>query len=133
MREESVFKLAQASNPQNDCVWAKDRAKVPPCRREKRPKKGMVWGDTSALGVTELHVVPQKQSVKTEYYMEEILDKALTQAVERTANTGPINQRKMVRNMSTAFFMQDGAPPQTALMTQEFYLEHLPGFWEREN
>ena len=40
----------------------------------------MVWGAMSAQGLTELHVLPQKQTVNTTYYIHEFLEKNTSSA-----------------------------------------------------
>ncbi|CAG0892397.1 unnamed protein product [Darwinula stevensoni] len=46
--------------------------------------------------VSELHVIPPKQSVNTTYYLENILQKSCLDALNRTARGGSILERRMV-------------------------------------
>lgn len=130
--DECMFELEHTSNPQNDRVWAKDRSSVPPRTVSKYPGKIMVWGAMSGQALTELHVVPQRQSVDTEYYIGEILEKSLLPALARTASTGSVLQKKMVPGMSPAIFQQDGAPAHTSARAQNWCQVNLSGFWEKD-
>lgn len=127
--DESVFELQQKPNRQNDRVWAKSGDQVPRIETVKQPAKLMVWGGMTAQGLTELHVVPPKQTVNTAYYVSEILEGSLKPAIKRTRKTGGVTERKLVDPMSSAIFMQDGAPAHTAKRSQEWCEEHLPKFW----
>ena len=49
-------------------------------------------------------------------------------AIGRTANSGTILERSMIEKMSESIFMQDGAPANTAELTQAWCSEHLPGY-----
>ena len=95
-----MFKLEHSPNPQNDRVWAKEKASVPPRLVSKHLAKIMVWGAMSAQALTELHVVPQKQSVDADYYVTEILEKFLPSSLACTASTGSLLEKKMVLRMS---------------------------------
>ena len=119
------------TNPQNDRVWAESSTEVPPRTALKNPAKVMVWGGMSAQGLTELHVVPQNQTVNTEYYVSEILTKTLLPALHRSSRNGSVLERKMVPGMSVPIFMQDGAPAHTSKRSQEWCRSNLPGFWEK--
>ena len=130
--DESSFEVMHPTNPQNDRVWAKNRTEVPPRMALKKPAKLMVWGGMSAQRLTELHVVPQKQTVNTDYYVSEILTKTLLPALQRSSRNGSVLERKMVPGMSVPIFMQDGAPAHTSKKTQEWCRSNLPGFWEKQ-
>ena len=82
-----MFELEHSFDPQNDCVWANEKASVPPCQVSKHPAKIMVWGSMSAQALTDLHMVPQKQSVDAGYYVTEILQKSLIPCRARDAST----------------------------------------------
>ena len=127
--DESMFEIEHTSNPQNDRVWAKEKTSVPPRLVSKHPAKIMVWGAMSALGLTELHVVPQKQTVDTQYYTREILENSLLPSLARTASTGSVLEKKMVPGMSPAIFQQDGAPAHMSNEAQNWCQEKLPSFW----
>ena len=126
--DESIFEVEHSSNAQNDRVWAKEKALVPPRFMSKHPAKVMVWGGMSSQTLTELHVVPQKQSVDTKYYTTEILQKSLLPSLARTASTGSVLRKKMVPGMSLPIFQQDGAPAHASNETQKWCEDNLPSF-----
>ena len=78
----------------------------------------MVWGAMSARGLTELHVLPQKQTVNITFYIHEFLEKKILPALSPPSNAGSVLQRKMVPAMSPLIFIQDGAPAHTPKKTQ---------------
>ena len=130
--DESLFEVMHPPNPQNDRVWAKDKAEVPQRTALKKPGKVMVWGAMSAQGLTQLHVLPQKQTVDTAYYIHEILEKNLLPALNRSSSTGSVLKMKMVPDMSEPIFMQDVAPAHTSKKTQEWCETNLPAFWGKQ-
>ncbi|KAI6646178.1 hypothetical protein LOD99_9385 [Oopsacas minuta] len=83
------------------------------------------------LGLSELHFIPPKRSVNPDYYINEILEKCCLPTFKRRKTRAPLTQRKISRKMSETIFMQDGAPAHTAIRTQKWLSEHLPGFWEK--
>ncbi|KAI6656095.1 hypothetical protein LOD99_1428 [Oopsacas minuta] len=85
----------------------------------------------SYRGLSELHFVPPKQTVNSQYYVEEILEKSYRLAVGRSKTAGSILTRKLLPNMSRAIFMQDGAPAHTASRTQEWCKNNMPTFWAK--
>ena len=60
--------------------------------------------------VTELHVVPKRTSVDTEYYIRKVLEKSLFPSLTRTSSAGSIPENKMVPGMSSAIFQQNKVP-----------------------
>ena len=127
--DESVFELQHTKNRQNDRVWAQSRDQVPPIETIKHPAKLMVWGGMTAQGLTELHVMPPKQTVNTVYYVSEILEGSLLPALNRRSRKSEVAESRIVHRRSAATFRQDGAPPHTAKRSQEWCAEHLTGFW----
>ncbi|KAI6658778.1 hypothetical protein LOD99_15103 [Oopsacas minuta] len=81
--------------------------------------------------MSELHIVPQKQTVNGAYYTNEILKKTCLDAIARKAKKGSIIERSMLENMSEFLFMQDGAPAHTANVTQQWCSEKFPRFWKK--
>ena len=129
--DESMFEIQHAPNPQNDRVWAESRDQVPPVHTVKQPAKLMVWGAMSTEALTKLHIIPQNQTVNTEYYVSQILEGSLLTALNRSAENGAVTERKMVETRSDAIFMQDGAPSHTSRRTQNWCANHVPGFWDK--
>ena len=129
--DESPYELFHPSSAQNDRVWSTDSSKVPPREVIKNPPKVMVWAIMSYRGLSELHFVPPKQTVNSQYYIEEMLEKSYRLAVGRSRKTGNILTRKLLPNMSRAIFMQDGAPAHTNSRTQEWCRNNMPAFWAK--
>ena len=130
--DESWIELIHAPNSKNDVVWAFHKDNVPPAEVVKHSPKVMVWAGMSFHWATELYLVPQGQTVDQEYYQEEILKKNLFVALNRTRDTGPPSQRRLVKNMSDLVFQQDGARPHTALRTQQLLRDKIPKFWDKD-
>ena len=129
--DESPFQLFAPPNRQNDRVWSHSSIDVQPFKRVKFPAKIQVWGMMSHRVLSELHIIPQKQSINGEYYRENILKLTCMNAVNRTSDSGTILERAMLENMSQATFMQDGAPAHTAKLTQVWCSENLPRYWAK--
>ena len=81
--------------------------------------------------LSQLHIIPQGQSINGAYYRDEILAKTCKDAIDRTPNTGSILERPMLENMSGYVFMQDGAPAHTAKLTQQWCQDNLRGLWKK--
>lgn len=129
--DESPYEIFHPPNPQNDRVWTDDRSKVPVAQVVKHPPKIMVWGLMSFRALSELHVVPQKQTVDAAYYISEILEKTCLDAMNRLPGRGDVLTRRLLPNMSTAILMQDGAPAHTAASTQRWCVANLNRFWSK--
>ena len=67
----------------------------------------------SFRAISKLHFIPPKQTVNTAYYIDEILAKSCLETLHRTRENKVLD-RKMLKNMSKAVFMQDGAPAHTS-------------------
>jgi len=130
--DESVFQLFPPSNPQCDRIWSRNSASVPSVFTVKHPLKIMVWGMFSHQAVSELHVIPPKQSVNTTYYLENILQKSCLDALNRTARGGSILERRMVEKRSEAIFMHDNAPCHASKATTSWCQKNLPAFWGKD-
>ena len=65
-----MFELEHSFNPQNDRVWAKEKASIPPRLVSNHPAKIMVWGAMSAQALTDLHVAT-RSSVWTQATMSQ--------------------------------------------------------------
>ena len=71
--DESPFELFSTPNRQNDRVWTHDPRTVPPYNQVKFPLKVHVWGTMSHQALSDLHVLPQGQTINGAYYRENIL------------------------------------------------------------
>ena len=129
--DESPFELFHTSNRQNDRIWARDKSKVPNVETVKFSPRGMVWGMMSFQALSELHIIPPKQTVTNYYYVENILEKTCSSALNRNPMKGDVLTKKMLPNMSNFIFQQDGAPAHTAKRCQEWCRANLKGFWQK--
>jgi hypothetical protein len=92
----------------------------------------MVWGAFGHLEVSEVHIVPQNQSVNAEYYRENMLAKICLPAMQRRCSKGSMSERKIIQDPSNRIFMQDSAPPHAAKLTQEWCEKYFLHFWRKE-
>ena len=130
--DESPFELFPSPNKQNDRIWSLERESVCPVEVPKFGPSVMVWGAMSFSGLSELHIVPQGQSVTGEYYREEILKETLFPRLNKQCINGSKFATKLVPDMSRIIFQQDGARAHTALATQNLLSERLPHFWTKD-
>ena len=98
--DESPFELYATPNRHNDRVWGETTKDVPPILLVKFLQKIHVWGLTSHQALSELHIIPQGQTLNSICYRNEILSKNCGDAINRAANTGPISERPMLEYMS---------------------------------
>jgi transposase len=127
--DESPFEIFHSPNRQNDRVWAASKENVEPTVSIKHPLKIMVWGAMSYRALSDLHTVPQGQTVTAAYYTSEILEKCLTAAINRSQENGSVLERKLIPDMSKMIFQQDGAPAHHAKISQEWCEKNLVSFW----
>ena len=130
--DESSFEIFHPRNKQNDRVWAKNIEDVPTTPSVKFPSKVMVWGAMSYRALSELHFVPEKTTVNTHYYVDEILEKSLLQSLNRTRNSGSTLKMKFMPDMSEAIFQQDGAPAHRAKTAQKWLQDNVNSFWSKD-
>ena len=71
----------------------------------------------SHQALSELHLIPQGETVNGEYYRTKILAGTCKDAIHRRAKSGSVLERSMASEMSGIIFMQDGAPAHTAKLT----------------
>ena len=117
--DESPFELFHLPNRQNDRVWLADRFRLVPTETVKFPGKVHVWGMMSYNDISDLHIIPKGQSINASYYIEEILSKTMLSALQRDREIDGVSERKLLPDMSSAIFQQDGAPAHTAKKTQD--------------
>lgn len=89
----------------------------------------MVCGMLSYQGLNQLHVIPQKTSVDTENYIENILEKFCLPVMNSMATVDSVLDRCMVPSRSDNIFTQDGAYVHRSAKTQRWCREHLCSFW----
>ena len=129
---ESLFELFHSPNRQNDRVWLTDRLQLVPTETVKFPGKLHVWGMMSYNGLSDLHIIPKGQSVNASYYIEEILCKTMLSSLQRDGEIGGVCERRLMPDMSSAIFQQDGAPAHTAKITQNWLKTNVPNFWTKD-
>ena len=130
--DESPFELYHPPNSKNDVIWSKNNTDIEHVPVMKFSPKVMVWGAMSFSGLTELHIVPQGQSVNQEYYCTEILEGNLFPRMHKNLTMGSKFNVKLVPNMSEMIFQQDGARDHTALRTQNLLKDRIPHFWSKD-
>ena len=52
-------------------------------------------------------------------------------ALQRDGEIGGVSERKLLPDMSSAIFQQDGAPAHTAKKTQDWLKTNIPNFWPK--
>ena len=63
------------------------------------------------------------------YYVDEILEKSQLPTLKITRETGSTLQRKLLPDMSTDIFQQDGAPVHTSKVAIKWLENNLNSFW----
>ena len=53
-------------------------------------------------------------------------------ALQRDREIGGISERKLLPDMSSAIFQQDGAPAHTAKKTQDWLRTNVNNFWAKD-
>ena len=91
----------------------------------------MAWAMMSHRVLSDLHIFPRGQTVTAEYYVEDVLRKTATLAMNRKRQKGPQTQVKLLLKMSGAIFQQDSAPAHHAASTRQWCKTNLPWFWEK--
>ena len=83
--DECTKYLFQYPNPKNDIVWG----------QVKQSAKVMVWGGMTGRGLTKLHMLPTGQTLTSEYYINQILEKEVKPLTSRRQVTGGPIERKL--------------------------------------
>lgn len=111
--DESHIYLVPPPNPQNDRVWAQDRAEIQPALRTHSSGGSLsVWGAVSHFGKTKL------------YFYEGRLNSAAYVGLLRRA----LPDIKRISGGDPFVFMQDNAPCHASAVSQAFLRENLPNF-----
>ena len=87
----------------------------------------------SASGLSAIHIVPQEQSVDVEYYVKDILEKEVKPLLKRSKRTDEVTTNKMIVNKRRFTCQQDGAPAQTSKRSQDWCLQNLPNFINKDD
>ena len=126
--DESPFKVFYVPNPKNDSVWGSQEDSVPAADQMKFSPSVLVWGGMTARGLTTLHFVPHGARLDSQYYVNNILNKAVKQAFQRVSDEGPVTKRKMFRENTKGIFQQDGARCHTAAATLQWLNSNVPAY-----
>lgn len=120
------FELFHPPNRSINVFWSTNKEDTP---TPTYPSKIMVWGAMSANALSGLHVVPQKQTLNTPYYVNNILEQELLPAMSRRRFRGRITERKFFPRLSEAIYQQDGATPYTSATTLNWLKSSGINFW----
>ena len=82
----------------------------------------------SAHALTNLHVVPQKQSLDAGYYVIEILQRSPLPSIALDTSSGTVLTKKMAPGMSLPIFQPYGASTRTSREVQQWCQENVKGF-----
>ena len=85
----------------------------------------------SYRGLSDLQTVPRWRTVTAGYHVDELLQKTSTSAMQRRRGKGRSTDVKLLPDMSTAIFQQDGARVHHARKTQNRFRTNLLRFWEK--
>ena len=88
------------------------------------------WSLPSFL-LSVIHILPQGQTVDAEYYVEDILETEVKPLLKRLKRTNEATTKKMVVNKFT--FQQDGAPAHSSKHAQDWCLQNLPNFINKDD
>ena len=79
-------------------------------------------------GLTKLHMLPTGQTLTSEYYINQILEKEVKPLTSRHQVTGGPIERKFISSKKEMTFVQDGAPAHTSKASQTWCQKNLPNF-----
>ena len=84
----------------------------------KQSAKVMVWVGVTGRGLTKLHMLPTGQTLTSEYYINQILEKGVKPLTSMRQVTGGPIERNLFRSKKEMTFVQDGAPAHTSKASQ---------------
>jgi len=131
--DESPFKLYNVPNSKNDVVWESQESSVPCAPQVKFSPSVLVWGGMTSLGLTKLHIIPNKSSVTSAYYITEILEKEVKPAFQRTVVCAELTATKMFHNNGEGLLQQDGARAHTSRSSVEWLNKNINGYISPED
>jgi len=91
----------------------------------------LVWGGITAGGLTKLHIIPQKTSVDSNYYISEILEKEVKPAFSRMKISTDLTVTKLFSRSCDGLFQQNGARAHTSRATKNIGQFIPPEDWPR--
>ena len=71
-----------------------------------------------SCGLTKLHMLPTGQTLSSEYYIKQILEKEVKPLILRHQVTGGLIGRKLFSSKKEITVVQEGAPAHNAKATQ---------------
>src|ERR1700733_1757276 len=80
----------------------------------------------TSLGLTKRHIISNKTSVTSTYYINDILEKELKPAIQRTAICAQLTATKMFHNNGEGIFQQDDA--HTSRASVEWLNKNINGY-----
>lgn len=131
--DESPFKLYYVPNSKNDVVWGSQESSAPCAPQVKFSPSVLVWGGITSLGLTKLHITPNKTSVNSAYYINEILEKEVKPAFKRAVVCNDLTATKLFRDNSEGSFQQDGARAHTSRASDEWLNTNINGYISPED
>ena len=79
----------------------------------------LVWGGITARGLTRLHIILDKTSVDSSYYIGNILEKGVKPAFRRIKTCSDLTETKLFVKNQDGIFQQDGAGAHTSKSSLE--------------
>ena len=131
--DESQMYLFYEQNRKNDIGWGSQENKVPVAKTVKKSAYVNIWGAMSASRLSAIHFMPQGQTANAEYYVEDILEKEVKPLLKRSKRTNEATTNKMVANKRRYTFQQDGAPAHNSKHAQDWCLQNLPNFINKDD
>ena len=125
--------LFYEQNRKNDIVWWSQEDKVPVAKTFIKSAYANIWGTMSASGLSAIHIMPRGQTVDAEYYVEDILEKEVKPLFKISKRTNEATTNKMVVNKRRFTFQQDGAPAHTSKHAQDWCLQNVPNFINKDD
>lgn len=126
--DESPFKLYYIPNSKNDVVWGSQESCVPRAPQAKFSPSVLVWGGMTARGLTKLHIIPNKTSVNSKYYINEILEKEVKPAFQRKTVCTDLTSTKLFNINNEGLFQQDGARAHTSKASVDWLNTNINGY-----
>ena len=128
--DESPYQVFYVPNSRNDTVWGSQEENVPVASQVKFSPTVLVWGGMTAIGLTRLHFVPQRTSINSEYYINNILKKELKPVYDRLDTSGAISKRRLFIDNAHSVFQQDGARAHTSVVSRAWLNDNIPNYIE---
>ena len=82
-------------------------------------------------GLTRLHILPSGETLTSEYYIKEIIEKEVKPLTSRRKVTGGPTERKLFSSKKAMTFVQDGAPAYTSKVAQTCCHKNLQALYPR--